>query len=273
MAEKIQQDQTIAQAKDNAEAAIQKGKPTDFNTALAASKTVFKKVFGTAAQSVFNRELSYARLAVAKNPKLAECTPESVVIAISKLALSGMSLNPNLNQMYLVPRKNKDVMECNLDLGYQGMISVLVNSGSIISISPGIILQGEKYLIDDGLNKQFSHQPPINRILSAADEKKGIVAYTNTIFPGGYRDVHWMGKEEIYVHKGDAPGSKSPYSPWNGNYWWKMWVKTVIRSRVFPFVAKGNDMSYFLSILNQASGPFSKPGETQGQVEGAVVLE
>ena len=57
-------------------------------------------------------------------PKLIECTPMSFLAALMNAAQLGLEPNTPLGQAYLIPYKNKGVMECQFQIGYKGLIDL-----------------------------------------------------------------------------------------------------------------------------------------------------
>ncbi len=55
--------------------------------------------------------------AISSNPKLQECTPQSFLGAMMQAAQLGLEPNTPLGQSYLIPYKNKGVMEASFQLG------------------------------------------------------------------------------------------------------------------------------------------------------------
>ena len=68
--------------------------------------------------------------AINNTPALAECTPMSFIAALMNAAQLGLEPNTPLGQAYLIPYKNKGIMECQFQLGYKGMIDLAYRSGS-----------------------------------------------------------------------------------------------------------------------------------------------
>ena len=58
-----------------------------------------------------------AMTAISMNPKLQECTPQSFMGALMNAAQLGLEPNTPLGQAYLIPFKNKGVMEAQFQLG------------------------------------------------------------------------------------------------------------------------------------------------------------
>lgn len=57
--------------------------------------------------------------AINNTPKLSECTPMSFIAALMNAAQLGLEPNTALGQSYLIPYKNKGVLECQFQLGYR----------------------------------------------------------------------------------------------------------------------------------------------------------
>lgn len=55
--------------------------------------------------------------ALSTNPKLAETTPSSFLGAMMTAAQLGLEPNTPLGQAYLIPYKNKGVLECQFQIG------------------------------------------------------------------------------------------------------------------------------------------------------------
>ncbi len=55
--------------------------------------------------------------ALSTNPKLASCTPQSFLGAMMSAAQLGVEPNTPLGQAYILPYKNKDVLEAQFQLG------------------------------------------------------------------------------------------------------------------------------------------------------------
>ena len=62
--------------------------------------------------------------ALNNTPQLRECTPMSFIAALLNAAQLGLEPNTPLGQAYLIPYKNKGVLECQFQLGYKGLISL-----------------------------------------------------------------------------------------------------------------------------------------------------
>ena len=57
-------------------------------------------------------------------PKLNECTPMSFLAALMNAAQLGLEPNTPLGQAYLIPFKNKGLLECQFQIGYKGLMDL-----------------------------------------------------------------------------------------------------------------------------------------------------
>lgn len=124
------------------EKAIQKA--AERSAALSSDKPVtmqdyIKKMQGEIAKalpSVMTPE-RFTRItlsALSSNRKLQETTPQSFLGAMMTAAQLGVEPNTPLGQAYLIPFRNKGIMECQFQLGYKGLIDLAYRSGEVTII-------------------------------------------------------------------------------------------------------------------------------------------
>ena len=95
-----------------------------------------KKMSGAIAQalpSVMTPE-RFTRMvftALASNPQLNDCTPDSFLGAMMTAAQLGVEPNTALGQAYIIPYRNKGVLEAQFQLGYKGLIDLAYRSGEV----------------------------------------------------------------------------------------------------------------------------------------------
>lgn len=97
------------------------------------------------------------------NPKLAECTEESVIIALMEAAQFGLEISSVRGQAYLIPRYDKDIrgMKAQFQLGYRGVIDLAARGG--ITIDCDEIREYDKYDIERGTNPRLFHKPVLGQ--------------------------------------------------------------------------------------------------------------
>jgi recombination protein RecT len=125
----------------------------------------FKKIF-PAVQSMVPKHMTPERLmrvslaAISRTPKLATCTPESLVGAVTACAVMG--LEPDLiGHAYLVPFWNGKThkMECQFQVGYRGYINLVRNSGDVDKIDALPVYENDLIVYVQGTESFIIHFP------------------------------------------------------------------------------------------------------------------
>ena len=164
-----------------------------------------------------------AMTAVTKSPTLGRCTPGSFMGARLTAAQLGLEPNTPLGQAYLIPYKNKGVLECQFQLGYRGLIELAHRSGELRSIEAHIVYENDEFEYELGLEPKLKHVP--------AMKNKGKIAWVYAVYKlnsGGF-GFEVMSKEDIEEHKEKySKAAQRGFSPWK-NSWEEMAKKTVIK--------------------------------------------
>lgn len=99
--------------------------------------------------------------AISRTPKLAECTPASIVGAVMNCATLG--LEPNLiGHAYLVPFRNNNaggIMECQFQIGYKGYIDLIRRTGDVSKIYAETVYENDLFVYVKGEDKRLLHIP------------------------------------------------------------------------------------------------------------------
>lgn len=193
-------------------------------------------------QMNFNREASFAIQILTANPYLAKTDPNSIRAAVVNVALTGLTLNPALKYAYLIPRKDK----CVLDISYMGMIKLLTDAGSVKSIDASVIYSNDKWSFRKGSDPFMDHQPT----LSNRGDKIG--AYAIAFFRDGGFQFEVLPKEEIEKVRATSESYKNEktrnYSPWE-NWEDEMWKKTALK-RLFKLLPKTKFSESLIAALS-----------------------
>lgn len=94
-----------------------------------------------------------------KNPKLIECTDISIVSALMDCAAIGLEPNTPLGEAWIIPYRNKrsGVVECQLQIGYQGYLRLLYDSGHIRDVTAKEVCANDKFIYEEGTTKSVLH--------------------------------------------------------------------------------------------------------------------
>ena len=159
--------------------------------------------------------------AISANPKLAETTPQSFLGAMMTAAQLGVEPNTPLGQAYLIPYRNKGVLECQFQLGYKGLIDLAYRSGEIS------IIQAQVVYAEDQFTYSFGLEPTLKHIPAASD--RGEPVYVYAVFKtkeGGYGfEVMSIDAIRLFAQKYSKAYENGP---WQTNFE-EMAKKTVLK--------------------------------------------
>lgn len=156
-----------------------------------------------------------ALTAINSNPKLANCTQQSLLAAIMNSAQLGLEFNTPLGEAYLIPYENKKtgIITVNFQIGYQGLLKLAYNSGQFKRITAREVKANEDFSMNYGTG-EISHKPCLT---GDSGEVMGYYAIYQT--KDGGQDVFYMSKAdaERYGRKFSKSFNYSD-SPWKTNF-------------------------------------------------------
>lgn len=185
----------------------------------------FKKQLALAVPKHLNAD-RMARIAateVRKNKALLNTEPTSFLGSVMQAAQLGLEPGSALGQVYLVPYGN----QCQLILGYRGMIDLARRSGQVLSLNAYAVREGDDFSFQLGLKPDIHHVPSLE-----ADRIKKPITYVYavaTLKGGGYQ-FEVMSRAEVEAVRAKAKSKNI----WN-TYFEEMAKKTVIR-RLFKYL-------------------------------------
>lgn len=147
----------IQQATQNAPVARQKGAPKTMQDYIKSMQSEIAKALPTVITP--ERFTRIVLSALSTNPQLAECTPKSFLGAMMTAAQLGMEANTPLGQAYLIPYRNKGVLECQFQLGYKGLIDLAYRSGAVSIVQAHTVYQNDVFEYELGLDPKLKHIP------------------------------------------------------------------------------------------------------------------
>ena len=179
--------------------------------------------------------------ALSTDKKLELCTPQSFLGAMMTAAQLGLEPNTPLGQAYLIPYKNKGVLECQFQIGYKGLIDLAYRSGEVEIIQAQVVYENDDFDYELGLDPKLKHKP--------AKENRGNPIYYYAIFKtksGGY-GFEVMSIHDIKLHaKKYSQSYSSEYSPWQKNFD-EMAKKTVLK-RVLKYAPLKSDFVRAIAV-------------------------
>lgn len=172
--------------------------------------------------------------AISANPDLGKCTPQSFLGAMMTSAQLGLEVNTPLGQAYVLPYKNKGVLEAQFQIGYKGLIDLAYRSGEVEAIQAHVVHENDHFECEYGLDPKLVHRP--------AEKDRGEPVKVYAVFKtksGGY-GFEVMSMDDVRRHATKCSKAySSNYSPWKTSFE-EMAKKTVLK-RVLKYAPLKSD--------------------------------
>ena len=200
---------------------IKKGLLTD--SAIGVFKDALPNATGTKALEIAKRFAKMVYTVISLNPTLQSCSVPSIIRAASISASLDLDIDTR-GLAYLVPYKNKGVLEAQFQIGYLGLIELAYRSGKVKYISAHCIYKSEEKTTSviriDGryeVKHPFSYTKPTGEM---------IAVYATA-------EIEGLGPQTVVLRKDEIEKfrklSKAPDSPAWKNHFEAMAKKTAIR--------------------------------------------
>lgn len=150
-----------------------------------------------------------------RQPKLLDCTPQSLALSIINAAELG--IEPNLiGEAYLVPYGTT----CTLIPGYKGLIKLARNSGMITGFQVGVVRKGDTFDYERGSHKFLKHVEKLD------NDKAEITHFWAGATVDGEFEFDVMTKAQVdKVRSKSRAGSNGPWV----DHYEEMGKKTVLK--------------------------------------------
>lgn len=212
------------------------------------------------------------RLMISKEPKLAQCTPES--LAVSMIACVHLDIMPNTPEQraYIIPYKNNRLnrYEAQFQMGYKGLIELAYRSNLIKSVSAELVFPQDKFDVDLGM-RTLSHKPDMS--IDRTNFKDAIAVYAVARLGNGELAFDVLSKSEIDKVRGVVKYMAKD-SPWNS--WEESMVKKTAVKRLLKFLpssAEDSRLQQAAMYDSWAEAGKLKVGEDGNIVEGRIQVE
>ena len=193
-------------------------------------------------EKTYHKEIIFAKQAFENNDSLQKCSTSSIRNAIVNIALTGASLNPALQQAFLIPRKGK----CCLDFSYRGLCKIAVDSDSVYDIDATVVLEGDDFYYEQGLNPVLRHIPKMYSV----DKPQVIAVYAVATLHHGIKKFIVLDREKI------ERARKSSQMP-NGPMWKEHYDEGAKKTAVkllYKLLPQTEKMSVAVTALNEHEG-------------------
>jgi recombination protein RecT len=168
---------------------------------LTARKTVFAELLPPSVSA--DKLMRTVMMSVERNPRLAECSVQSIVNAATTAAVLGLECDGVTGQGYIVPYKTTATFQ----IGYKGYTTIAARAG--YTITGGVVREGDAFEYEMGSTPYVRHRPLHAR--GARIVQAWACATSNDRPP----IIRVMSIEEIEEVKARSQGARKTDSPWN----------------------------------------------------------
>lgn len=155
-------------------------------------------------------------------PKLMQCAPETLCMAIMEASSLGLEIDMR-GQAYLVPFWNSKTRtnDVQLIIGYKGLLDLAWRSGNIMSIMAEVVGENDKFNVVFGLEPKLEHVPNFT-------EGRGeiIAAYAVAIMKDGSKQFVVIPRTDLEkVRAASKSADSGPWVQWTE----EMYKKTALK--------------------------------------------
>jgi len=156
-----------------------------------------------------------AMVCVDRNPLLKQCAWQSFARAVVMSAEINLEVGSSLNHAYLVPRNNKGVWECELQVSAYGFAELAYRSSLVKSLNWHPVYKADKFKYRYGLHPILDHEP-----LDETELDKDVThVYAVAELVTGGKIFLVFTRNKIDRLKNMNPAVKAgKFSPWSENY-------------------------------------------------------
>lgn len=167
-----------------------------------------------------DRLVTLTLVAATTNPKLFECSPESIALSLMKISQWGLEIG---RTAHLVPFYDKKAgqLQCTAIPDYKGLIELVLRGRHVKDIYARPAFDGEHFIVRYGTDERIEHHP--NWSLR---ELRMAHVYSVAKLSEYRSTFEVMSKAEVDAIRGAAPSKDSP--AWT-NHYLEMAKKTVIK--------------------------------------------
>ena len=178
--------------------------------------------------------IRFALNAMYRNPKLLQCTPESVGLALMKAGQMG--IRPDGYHGHLIPYWNKNIKqnECQFQVDYKGLVALAYRNTRVKSFKAGAVREGDFFEYEEGSDSYLRFR----KCLGKRGELIAAWAYAK-LGEEGAESFVVLGPDEVAKIRSKSQSANQSDSIWN---LWPdaMWAKTAAK-QLSKFIPLGPD--------------------------------
>ena len=223
-----------------------RAEPKDIAGMLSSPKMKQQMALAMPKHMTADRMMRIALTEVRKVPALGQCNIESFMGAIMQCAQLGLEPGSALGHAYLLPFGNGKAKDgksnCQLIIGYRGMIDLARRSGQIVSLTARTVHENDTFKYEFGLEETMHHVP--------ADDDRGKMTHVYAVakLKGGGVQFDVMSRAD--VDKVRATSKAGANGPWVTHFE-EMAKKTVIR-RLFKYLPVSIEIQQAVTLDERA---------------------
>lgn len=190
-----------------------------------------------------DRFMRVALTALARTPKLNQCTTDSLMRCL--MDLSALGLEPDGRRAHLIPFENRKAgtVECTLIIDYKGLVELVRRSGDVSSIHADVVCEHDEFEVDRGrvVRHVVNYRKPRGDVFAA---------YALVTLKDGTEQAEVMTREEVEKirMRSKSANSGSWVTDWN-----EMAKKTVFR-RLSKWLTLSPEIRDLIDTDDQHSG-------------------
>lgn len=186
------------------------------------------------------RIVRIAMTSIQRNPKLADCTPQSLLGALLTCTQIGLEPDSVAQFAHLIPFKD----QCTLIIGYKGLKVLAERHPEVRRIEPPqLVYEKDEYTYERGLTPRLEHRP-----LNKPDRGEVVAVYVIARLADGTTEFEWMWRQDVEIIQRRSKASKD--GPWVTD-WNEMARKTVLR-RLCKHLPSSAELSTAVAINERA---------------------
>ncbi len=193
-------------------------------------------------------------------PQLLNTTPLSFVSSVLMCAQMGLEPGAPLGLAWIIPRRNKGVLEASFQLGYQGLRQLAYRSGLVSAVEARIVFDSDEFKFVHGLGgTNWTHEP------AGIPDEDWTHVYATARLVTGAEPFEAMSLAEVEAHRDRY------VQDWNRNKAWTEHGPEMARKTVTAKLCRQLPMSVEFRTALAVDG--STPRELAPDLAGLVALE
>jgi recombination protein RecT len=189
-------------------------------------------------------------MAVSRNPKLLQCSPQSMLRALIEAADVRIRPLGTNGRGYLIPRKNKNTghLEACFDPGYRGLIDIAKRGGDVVEIDAYPVYKADEFHYQLGDAPSVRHVPNI----TAEDRGPIVAAYAVAHYADGRKQIEVVPAKDLQKIRDTSPAKEGgPWKSWEE----EMARKSAVRRLCKYLPADDPALETALELANEVDKP------------------